>query len=203
VIYTISAPGTLRIDYHGETDRATPVNLTNHSYFNLAGHAGGTILDHELTLFASRFTPVDSGLIPTGKLRPVRGTAFDFLEPHRVGERVDADEEQIRFGPGYDHNFVLDRSSTGDPVLAATVWEPRSGRLMEVLTTEPGIQFYSGNFLKGTQVGKGGTPYQFRTGFCLETQHFPDSPNQPSFPSTILHPGETYRSTTIYRFSAK
>ncbi len=202
VLYSLPAPDTLRIDYRAETDRATPLNLTNHSYFNLAGHDAGSILDHELTFAASRFTPVDAGLIPTGELRDVAGTPFDFREERRIGARVDADEEQIGRGPGYDHNFVLDRTAGADLALAARVREPRSGRVLEVRTCEPGVQFYSGNFLDRTEVGKGGAAYAHRTGFCLETQHFPDSPNQPSFPNTILRPGEVYRSATKYRFDA-
>lgn len=202
VTYTLDGSDKLRIDYRAETDRATPVNLTNHAYFNLGGHDGGTILDHELTLFAEHMTPVDAGLIPTGELRPVAGTPFDFRAPHPIGTRVDANDAQLRFGPGYDHNFVLTRHGAGLES-AARVLEPRSGRVMEILTTEPAIQFYSGNFLTGADVGKGGVAYQYRTGFCLETQHFPDSPNRPAFPNTILRPGEVYASTTVYRFTSE
>ena len=155
-----------------------------------------------LTDIANRFTPVDSTLIPTGELRPVEGTPFDFRTPTIIGERVNADNEQIRFGGGYDHNFVLNRKGEGLE-LAATVYEPTTGRFMEVLTTEPGIQFYCGNFLDGSNIGKGGVPYAYRTGFCLETQHYPDSPNQPDFPSTVLRPGEKYETKTVYRFSVK
>lgn len=198
VDYTLSADA-VRIDYRAETDRPTPVNLTNHSYFNLAGHQSGPILDHELTVFAERFTPTDAGLIPTGDLRAVEGTSFDFREPRRIGEKIGAEDEQLRFAGGYDHNFVLTRQGDGLEI-AARVREPRSGRILEVLTTEPGVQFYSGNFLDGSERGKGGHAYAQRTGFCLETQHYPDSPNQPAFPSTILRPGERFASTTIYRF---
>lgn len=197
VTYTLTDANAVRIEYEATTDRATPVNLTQHSYFNLAG--AGDVLGHELTLEASRYTPVDSTLIPTGALQPVTGSAFDFTRPHAIGERIASTEEQVRFGGGYDHNFVLTRADTG-LARAAFVREPTTGRTLEVLTTEPGVQFYSGNFLDGTLTGKGGTTYGHRTGFCLETQHFPDSPNQPSFPSTILEPGRTLRSTTEWRF---
>ncbi|MEO8350445.1 MAG: aldose epimerase family protein, partial [Chthoniobacteraceae bacterium] len=200
VTYTIEGADALRIDYRAETDRATPVNLTNHAYFNLAGHDAGSILDHQLTIPSGQITAVDSGLIPTGELHSVEGTPFDFREPRRIGERIDAHDEQIQVGPGYDHNFVLDRAGAG-LVLAAIAHEPRSSRVLEIRTTEPGLQFYSGNFLDGSEVGKGGKAYAHRTGFCLETQHFPDSPNHNSFPSTILRPGEVYQSTTTYRFT--
>ena len=202
VTYRLTDANALRIDYEATTDKPTPVNLTHHSYFNLAGHEAGPILDHELTIAADAITPVDRGLIPTGALLPVRGTPFDFTKPTPIGKRVGADHEQIRFGLGYDHNFVL-RRWDGKLRPAATVYEPRSGRVMEVLTTEPGLQFYCGNFLDGKAVGKGGHAYQKRTGFCLEAQHFPDSPNQPQFPSCILRPGEVYRQTTVYRFSVR
>jgi aldose 1-epimerase len=206
VTYTVTADNALQIDYRATTDRATPVNLTNHSYFNLGGAGGEEILAHALTLHANRYTPVNAGLIPLGDLAPVADTPFDFRTPHTIGDRIERANEQLRYGSGYDHNFVLDRANgAGAPQLqpAATVFEPQSGRLLEVLTTEPGIQFYSGNFLDGSLVGKGGSRYAKRTGFCLETQHFPDSPNQPAFPSTILRPGETFRSQTVYRFSAR
>lgn len=201
VTYSLTPDQGLRIDYRATTDQSTPVNLTNHSYFNLAGAGHGDVLDHELTLRASRFTPVHPGLIPTGDRALVAGTPFDFTSAHRIGARIGADHEQLRLGAGYDHNWVLD-SADGQLAHAATVYEPASGRVLEVLTTEPGIQFYTGNFLTGSLTGKSGATYAHRGGLCLETQHFPDSVNQPSFPSTLLHPGQTYRSTTVYRFSS-
>lgn len=202
VVYTVTADNTLRIDYEARTDAPTVVNLTNHSYFNLAGQGADTILGHVLTLNAPAYTPVDAGLIPTGQVAPVAGTPFDFLAPHTIGERINTANEQLRFGGGYDHNWAIARSAhdTTTLVLAATVLENQSGRLLEVHTTEPGIQFYSGNFLDGSTVGKNGHAYPHRSGFCLETQHFPDAPNHPTFPSTILRPGATLRSTTEYRF---
>jgi aldose 1-epimerase len=203
VTYALATPDTLRISYLAKTSHPTPVNLTNHAYFNLGGHASGTILGHELTIFADCFTPVDGTLIPTGELRPVIGGPFDFRAPHRIGERIDVDSEQLRYAGGYDHNFVLRKKADDAPQLAALLHETGSGRFLEIRTTEPGLQFYSGNFLSGADVGKGGVKYLHRTGLCLETQHFPDSPNQPAFPNTILRPGESYHSTTEYRFGVR
>jgi aldose 1-epimerase len=197
VIYTLSAANELSIAYSATTDRKTVVNLTNHSYFNLAGT--GDILSHEVTIDADRFTPVDQTLIPTGELRPVAGTPFDFTRPAPVGARLEQQDEQLRFGNGYDHNWVLNHAP-GAMALAARVTEASSGRVLEVSTTEPGVQFYTGNFLDGTVVGKGGRAYGRRTGLCLETQHFPDSPNHPSFPTTVLEPGQAYASRTVFAF---
>jgi aldose 1-epimerase len=200
VTYTLSDENELWIDYSAITDKDTVLNLTNHSYFNLAGEGNGDILSHQMMIAASRFTPVDATLIPTGELRSVEGTPFDFRQPTAIGARIDNDDEQLKRGKGYDHNFVLDRKGPG-LTLAARVVEPKSGRVLEVKTTQPGIQFYTGNFLDGTIHGKGGKAYAHRFGFCLETQHFPDSPNQPSFPSTELKPGQTYHQITVFQFS--
>jgi len=199
VRYTLTADNELKLGYEATTDKATVLNLTNHSYFHLGGAGSGDSLGHRIQILADRFTPVDKGLIPTGELRPVEGTPFDFRTAHAIGEHIDADEEQIRLGGGYDHNFVLN-SGGGSLATAAIVEEPVSGRKMEVLTTQPGVQFYTGNFLDGSVKGKGGIAYQKRFSLCLETQHFPDSPNKPKFPSVVLEPGARFESTTVYRF---
>jgi len=201
VVYTLTEGNELKIDYTATTDKPTVMNLTNHAYFNLAGQGEGDILQHQLRLTPTKFTPVDSGMIPTGELRPVAGTPLDFTKATAIGARIDADDEQLKLGRGYDHNFVLDNA--GKLALAAEVHEPRSGRVMEAWTTEPGIQFYTGNFLDGTIHGKAGKVYPRRCAFCLETQHFPDSPNQPKFPSTVLRPGGRYQSTTVYKFGTR
>ncbi len=197
VTYLLTEDNRLIVDYEATTDKATPVNLTQHAYFNLAGQ--GSVEDHHLTLAASHYTPVDSTLIPTGEILSVEGTAFDFRGGKRIGEQIDDDGQQLLYGGGYDHNFVLDRIS-GDLILAATVLEPESGRILEVHTTKPGMQFYTGNFLDGSITGKNGVQYGRRSGFCLETQYYPDSPNQPNFPSSILRPGEVYQTQTVFAF---
>lgn len=203
LVYRLTSDNALEIEYEATTDAPTPVNLTNHSYFNLRGEGSGeSVLEHELKLFASRFLPTDPGLIPTGELRSVVGTPFDFLHPHTIGDRITHADPQLLGAGGYDHTWVLD-SSGGALALAAEVYEPVSGRVLQVLTTEPGLQFYTGNLLDGKCVGKSGRAYQRHGGLCLETQHFPDSPNQPHFPDTILRPGVRYFSKTVYRFGAR
>ncbi len=204
VTYRLTDTNAIEIDYLATTDKATPINLTQHTYFNLKGEGEGTILGHELMINARRFTPVDATLIPTGKTPAVQGTPFDFTTAKPIGRDIAAENEQLKFGAGYDHNWVLDKGGqTGEMTLAATVYEPKSGRVLEVSTTEPGIQFYCGNFLDGRLIGKSGKSYVHRGGFCLETQHYPDSPNQPNFPSTILKPDDEYATKTIFKFSTR
>jgi aldose 1-epimerase len=201
VTYRVTNDNELAIEYEATTDAPTVVNLTSHSYFNLAGEGSGSTLDHELMLNASAFTPVDATLIPTGEIAKVAGGPMDFKQPTAIGARIRDGDEQLVFGRGYDHNWVLDKPAAGEMTLAARVREPKTGRVMEIHTTEPGIQFYAGNFLDATLVGTSGKTYRQSDGFCLETQHFPDSPNKPDFPSTGLESGETYRTTTVHRFT--
>lgn len=204
VEYTLNDNNELHILYSARTDKATVVNLTNHSYFNLSGDPSQNIHDHEMTLFADSYVPVDEGLIPTGSLKVLNGDAFDFRKAKPIGRDLELEDTQLKVAGGYDHCWVLTKTTGPDSLqLAARVLEPRSGRVLEVLTTEPGIQFYTGNFLDGSLKGKNGVAYGHRAGFCLETEHFPDSPNQPAFPSTVLKPGELYQTTTVFRFSVQ
>lgn len=199
VVYTWTDNNEIIMDYKCTTDKKTVINITNHAYFNLHGAGNGNILDHILTLKGSAFTPVDSVMIPTGEIRKVEGTPFDFKTPHTIGERINENYDQLMLGHGYDHNFILDNV---DPV-DVTVYEPVSGRILEVITDQPGMQLYTGNFLDGSKIGHGGKPFKHRSGLCLESGHYPDSPNHPEFPTTILNPGETLKTQTIYRFSVK
>lgn len=202
VTYTLTNDNELKIDYSAKTDKITILNPTHHSYFNLTGNPNNTILDHEIMINANKFTPVNASLIPTGKLENVENTPLDFRKPKKIGKDINADYEQIKLGLGYDHNFVINRTKN-DVIKIAEVYEPISGRFMEVFSDQPGVQFYTGNFLNGSAIGKNKIKYNYRTGFCLEAQHFPDSPNQPTFPEVTLKPGEEYKQTTIYKFSSK
>ncbi len=202
VVFTLTDQNELRIGYEAVTDKPTHFNLTNHSYFNLKGEGEGDILNHVVVIRAEKITPVDSTMVPTGEIACILGTALDFTTPHPIGERIDSDHPLLKLAHGYDFNYVIDKQEDA-LAFAASALDPESGRFMEVFTTEPGVQFYSGNNLKGNETGKSGIPYAPRTGFCFETQHFPDSPNKPQFPSTLLMPGDTLRSVTVFRFSVK
>ncbi|WP_321285528.1 aldose epimerase family protein [uncultured Sunxiuqinia sp.] len=204
VTYTLTAENELKIDYEATTDKSTPFNLTNHAYFNLKGEGNGDVLGHVMVIDADSTTAINEELIPTGEIVSIKGTDLDFTSPHAIGERINSDYEPIQIGKGYDHNYILNKDQNANELtFASSVYDPESGRYMEVLTTEPAIQFYSGNFQDGSLTGKYGKLFEFRTGICLETQHYPDSPNHSNFPSTILEPGDTLKSTTIYKFSVK
>ena len=203
VRYSLTADNTLEIQYEATTDQPTVLNLSNHSYFNLAGEGSGDVLGQVMMINADRFLPVDDTLIPTGELRAVKGTPFDFTQPKLIGEGIKADDEQVKFGNGWDHCWVINQTKPGENTLVCRVTDPKSGRTMEMHTTEPAVQFYSGNFLDGKNVGKSGKAYNFRNAFCLEAEHYPDTPNHHKFPTTTLKPGQTYRQTTTYKFSAK
>ena len=203
MVYSLTDENELKIEYSATTDKTTIINLTHHSFFNLHGEGEGTINDMVMRINASRYTPVDETLIPTGEFAPVEGTPFDFREPHTIGSRVGEDNLQLRLGNGYDHNWILDKPSEGALSLAAEVYDPQTGRKMQVLTTEPGMQFYGGNYFDGSMKGKNGKSYVKNGSLALETQHFPDSPNKPEFPTTVLKPGETYTQTCIYKFSVE
>ncbi len=203
VTYSLTDSNELKLDFEATTDKSTHVNICGHSFFNLAGEGNGDILKHELTLNADKFTPVSDSLIPTGELRAVEGTPMDFRKPEIVGKRIDVKFDQLDYGKGYDHNWVINRKKPGELTLAAVCYDPESNRIMEVHTTQPGIQLYTGNWLDGSDKGKGGKSYGMRSALCLETQNYPDSPNKPGFPSTLLHPGEAYKHTCLYKFSTK